>query len=301
MNYNYLRYFSVLAQLEHYTLAAARLGISQPSLSSAIHHLEEELGDVQLFEKVGRNIRLTEEGRYFQEKVDSALKELQTASATLRDSKSGAPVIIRMGVISGTVDSTVSRVISEYLQQDGRIRFHITESSAEDLMDLVRQEKLDMAIVDSTNRDRSLHFRKLYQQKLYAALPADHPLAHRESLMPSEIAAEAQIVFNSSLENRFGQWASGDASAPHIVCTVNTVQTALDLVAAGVGTALISEACVPPRDDVRCIPLAHWHQALYMCILYDKWLEPPVWTFVEKLVSTLRSLRSSVPESGKTP
>ena len=62
MNYNYLRYFSVLAQVEHYTLAAARLGISQPSLSSAIHHLETELGGVKLFEKVGRNIRLTEEG-----------------------------------------------------------------------------------------------------------------------------------------------------------------------------------------------------------------------------------------------
>ena len=68
MNYNYLRYFSVLAQVEHYTLAAARLGISQPSLSSAIHHLEEELGGVRLFEKVGRNIRLTEEGRYYQER-----------------------------------------------------------------------------------------------------------------------------------------------------------------------------------------------------------------------------------------
>ena len=74
MNYNYLRYFSVLAQLEHYTLAAARLGISQPSLSSAIHNLETELG-VQLFEKVGRNIRLTEEGRFYQEKVTTALNE----------------------------------------------------------------------------------------------------------------------------------------------------------------------------------------------------------------------------------
>ena len=52
MNYNYLRYFSVLAQVEHYTLAAARLGISQPSLSSAIHNLEAELGGVKLFEKV---------------------------------------------------------------------------------------------------------------------------------------------------------------------------------------------------------------------------------------------------------
>ena len=80
MNYNYLRYFSVLAQVEHYTLAAARLGISQPSLSSAIHHLETELGGVKLFEKIGRNIRLTEEGRYYQEKVDAALRELHTAS-----------------------------------------------------------------------------------------------------------------------------------------------------------------------------------------------------------------------------
>ena len=43
MNYNVLRYFSVLAQVEHYTIAAARLGISQPSLSSAIHNLENAL------------------------------------------------------------------------------------------------------------------------------------------------------------------------------------------------------------------------------------------------------------------
>ena len=53
-------------------MASARLGISQPSLSNAINHLEDELGGVRLFEKVGRNIRLTEEGRYYQERVDAA-------------------------------------------------------------------------------------------------------------------------------------------------------------------------------------------------------------------------------------
>ena len=140
MNYNYLRYFSVLAQLEHYTLAAARLGISQPSLSSAIHHLEEELGDVRLFEKVGRNIRLTEEGRYFQERVDAALKELNEASNTLRDSRTSAPVIIRLGVVSGTLDSTVAKEILSHIRQNDRIRFRLTESSAEELMDLVREK-----------------------------------------------------------------------------------------------------------------------------------------------------------------
>lgn len=288
MNYNYLRYFSVLAQVEHYTLAAARLGISQPSLSSAIHHLEDELGGVRLFEKVGRNVRLTEEGRYYQEKVDAALMELNTASITLRESKVSAPVLIRLGVVSGTVRGTVSQEIAAYLQQNERIRFRLTESSAEDLMDMVRQEKLDMAIVDMTNRDRTLHFRKLCRRNFCAALPPEHPLSRCRSVHPQQLTRESQIVFHYDMDNSFGQWASGTPSDEHIVCTVNTAQAALDLVAAGVGICVVPDDCVQERTDVHFVPIENWHQALYMCILYDKWLEPLVWSFVEQLVSVIR-------------
>jgi len=288
MNYNYLRYFSVLAQVEHYTLAAARLGISQPSLSSAIHHLEDELGGIKLFEKVGRNIRLTEEGRFYREKVDAALQELNDASMTLRDSKISAPVVIRMGAVSGMLSGTVSKEIANYIAENTRIRFRLTESSADDLMDLVRQEKLDMAIVDSTNRDRSLHFRKLGQGNFCVALPVGHPLTGSESLSPQQIADLPQIAFRYDVENSFGQWASGISPEENIVCSVNTAQAALELVAAGVGIAVMSESCVQQRSDVHFVPLKNWHQALYMCILYDKWLEPPVWAFVEELVRIIR-------------
>ena len=288
MNYNYLRYFSVLAQVEHYTLAAARLGISQPSLSSAIHHLEAELGNVKLFEKVGRNIRLTEEGRYYQERVDAALKELNTASMTLRESKVSAPVLIRLGVVSGTVSGTVSREIAAYLQQNDRIRFRMTESSAEELLDMVRQEKLDMAIVDMTDRDRTLHFRKLCRRNFCAALPRDHPLSSQALLTPQQLSQEPQIVFNYDMENTFGQWASGTPIDERVVCTVNTAQAALDLVSAGVGICVVPDDCIQVREDVCFLPIENWHQALYMCILYDKWLEPPVWTFVEQLVKVIR-------------
>ena len=288
MNYNYLRYFSVLAQVEHYTLAAARLGISQPSLSSAIHHLESELGNVRLFEKVGRNVRLTEEGRYYQEKVDAALKELNTASMTLRDSKISAPVLIRLGVVSGTVSGSVAREIAAYLKQNDRIRFRLTESSAEELMDMVRQEKLDMAIVDMTDRDRTLHFRKLCRRNFCAALPSGHPLNGSEVLTPHQLSQEPQIVFNYGMENTFGQWASGISSDEHIVCTVNTAQVALDLVSSGVGICVVPDDCVQTRENVRFVPIENWHQALYMCILYDKWLEPPVWSFVDQLVKVIR-------------
>ena len=288
MNYNYLRYFSVLAQVEHYTLAAARLGISQPSLSSAINHLESELGGIKLFEKVGRNIRLTEEGRYYQEKVDAALHELNSASMTLRNSQISAPVVIRMGVVSGTLGGLVAKELALYIRQNERIRIRLTESSAEELMDLVRQEKLDMAIVDTTNRDRSLHFRKLGQRDFCVALPAGHRLAGSEFVLPQQIAQEPQVVFNYDIESSFSQWAVGTASDENIIGVVNTAQGALDLVAAGAGICVISNECIQNREDVCFVPLKNWHQALYMCILYDKWLEPPIWDLVEKLIKAIR-------------
>jgi len=293
MNYNVLRYFSVLAQVEHYTIAAARLGISQPSLSSAIHNLENELGGVKLFEKVGRNIRLTEEGKFYREKVDAALNELHSASLMLRDSKLSAPVVIRMGVVSGSLDGTVAEKIVNYTQSNNRIRFHLTESSAENLMDLVRQEKLDMAIVDSTDRDRSLHFRKLMERDFFVAMPEEHPLAENAFIDPNEVVHEPQVVFNYNVGKSFKEWTTGTPADESVICTVDTAQSALDLVAAHIGIAFIPEQCIQPRAGIRYIPLRNWHQALYMCILYDKWLEPPVWDFVEMIV---REVRKSAPE-----
>ena len=288
MNYNVLRYFSVLGQVEHYTIAAARLGISQPSLSSAIHNLETELGGVKLFEKTGRNIRLTEEGKFYHEKVDAALNELHAASLMLRDSKGSAPIVIRMGFVSGTLNGLVASLIMKHAQENNRIRFHLTESSAENLMDMVRQEKLDMAIVDSTDRDRSLHFRKLKERDFYIAAPEGHPLTQQAYVEPQEVVHIPQVVFNYDVGNSFKEWTTGTPADEKVVCTVDTVQSALDLVAAGVGVAFIPDTCVQDFPGVQFIPLRNWHQALYMCILYDKWLEPPVWDFVELLVNSIR-------------
>ena len=293
MNYNYLLYFSVLAQTEHYTTAAARLGISQPALSSAIHNLENDLGGVKLFEKVGRNIRLTDEGRYYQENVDEAIQQLHRASMTLRDSKTQAPIVIRMGVVSGTVDGFLAREIVRYTRENKRIRFHLTESSSENLMDLVRQEKLDMAIIDSTNRDRSLHFRKLFEREYFVALPLAHPLADRASIDPREVVLEPQVVFNYNVGKSFKEWASGTPADEAVICTVDTARVALDLVAAGLGITFIPNECVENHPGIRYVPLKNWHQALYMCILYDKWLEPPVWDFIEIVVKGFRQKKAT--------
>ena len=294
MNYNYLLYFSVLAQTEHYTTAAARLGISQPALSNAIHNLENDLGGVKLFEKSGRNIRLTKEGRFYQEIVDESIQKLHGASLLLRDSKLMAPVVIRMGVISGTVGGLLAREMVKYAENNPRIRFHLTETSSEQLMDMVRQEKLDMAVVDTAGRDRSLHFRKLFERELFVALPEDHPLADRSSLDPKEVMDQPQVVTNYNVSKSFQEWTSGTPADETVICTVNTSDAALALVQAGMGIAFVSGDCRKSIPGIRYVPLNNWHQALYMCILYDKWLEPPVWSFVDQLVV---AIRKNNPES----
>lgn len=287
MNYNYLRYFLVLAQVEHYTVAAARLGISQPSLSSAIHILESELG-VKLFEKSGRNIKLTEQGRFFQTKVGDAMAELDSATRILQDSREQAPIVLHIGCVSGALSGVISDLVAQYIANEKRARFRILEDSSENLMDLLRNEKLDMAIVDITDRDRSLHFRKMRQRDFVVAVPYDHALAEYEKLTSTMLKTYPLIGCNYGTERSFGEWTVRSPLEENIICQVNTVQAALDLVAANVGIAIIPDECAAERDDIIYIPLHNWHQALYMCILYDRWLEPPVWDFVEQVVTAVR-------------
>lgn len=287
MNYNYLRYFSVLAELEHYTLAAARLEISQPSLSSAIRNLENELG-VRLFEKVGRNIRLTEEGRYFQKKVDAAMEELNSATEALQNSQENAPIVIRLGLVSGALDGPVADQMFQLSKISDRYRFHITEGSAKELVDLLHQEKLDMAIVDVTSRDRSLHFRKLRQRNFCVAVPKGHPLSNQKSICVSDLAQYPQIGFSHSMDKNFEDWAARPDMPKHFVCQVNTVSCAISLVAANLGVTTIPEECILPVEGICYIPLENRHQALYSCIVYDRWLSPPVWEFVDQVVKAAK-------------
>ena len=84
MNLNHLSYFRVLAKLEHYTQAAEELSITQPSLSHAMSTLKEDLG-TYLFEKQGRNIKLTKYGKIYFEYVDRALSELEKEKKRLEN------------------------------------------------------------------------------------------------------------------------------------------------------------------------------------------------------------------------
>ncbi len=88
MNLFHIRYFVELAHTGHYTRAAERLCIAQPSLSHAIGQLETELG-VPLFEKNGRNTVLTSFGEEFLNCAENALRTLDSGVESLKRSAQG--------------------------------------------------------------------------------------------------------------------------------------------------------------------------------------------------------------------
>ena len=91
MNWQYLRYFEVVAREEHFTRAADKLHMTQSALSKSIDNLEKDIG-IPLFEQYGRNIKLTRYGQIFYNHVSAATSEIEDGLRTIRnmvDTKSG--------------------------------------------------------------------------------------------------------------------------------------------------------------------------------------------------------------------
>ncbi len=230
---------------------------------------------------------------------------IRFATNILRSGGAGAPIPMRLGIVSGALAGNAAAELLRCLKQEPRdvfeitelLRclkqeprdvFEITEDSSPHLLDLLRQERLDMAIVSESLRDRSLHFRRLCRKPLYAAVPEDHPLALLPSVSPDMLQTYPQIALEYSLENEYDAWADGPQQQVPIHFLANTRQTALDLVAAEGGITVTTI-----EDGYRCpgvafVPLENRYQALYLCTLYDKWLEPPIWDVAERLVAIFR-------------
>lgn len=86
LNFTSLEYFLKAAEMEHLTKAAEALHIAQPALSRTIRGLEEEL-NVTLFEKEGRNIRLTRDGHILLKYTENFLREYKAMQQELEDSR----------------------------------------------------------------------------------------------------------------------------------------------------------------------------------------------------------------------
>ena len=154
MNLNQLQYFVTLAHKEHYIKAAEELAITQPSLSHAIHLLEEEL-NTKLFEKRGRNIVLTKYGRVFLEYVEESLRILDSGVKKTMSLTSETGGELNLAYIYTLGSVFVPKLVSDFLKQNPKLdmKFQFTVGNTTDIIQGLKEEKYDIAFCSRKEKE----------------------------------------------------------------------------------------------------------------------------------------------------
>ncbi|OOM77285.1 HTH-type transcriptional regulator GltC [Clostridium puniceum] len=283
MNLYHLRYFVTLAHLEHYTKAAEKLMITQPSLSHAISVLEKELG-VSLFEKEGRNVVLTKCGKIFLSDVDKSLELLDSNIRTLKMISTG----------EGRIDLAFLRTLGTdfvpfltkiFLQNNPEksINFHFYTGVTGDIIDGLKNKKYDLAFCSKIKEEQSIEFIPIAKQDLVLIVPTDHPLAHRDTIDLAETIPYPQILFTkkSGLRPVIDDLFRKIGKTPKIAYEVEEDQVIAGLVSNNFGIAICPNMTMLNSMNLKIIQITNpiIERDFYLAVMKDKYLTPVVQNF----------------------
>lgn len=196
MNLTQLRYFVKLAEFEHYGRASKELFISQPALSNAIKQLEADLG-FKLFERRGRNVALTDQGREFKLHVNNALRELDKG-INLESNEEGKS---RIGLAS--VPSINKEFLPEILSSfEKESSFDASfdvwgQRTSSRCLEALAEGQVDFVFCGSNSSDQDMRWVPVLPQWLYAVVNPDHEFANCEMLSLNDLKGFSVISYRA--------------------------------------------------------------------------------------------------------
>lgn len=287
MNIRHLRFFVELAKTEHMAKAAENLGISQPSLSYAIGSIEKELG-VPLFEKDGRNIRLTNYGKIYLKYVKKSLDELDIGGEYISELLDVNRGHIRVGFTFTMGQDLIPCLISKFKEQKHTkdVSFDFTQDITEKLVEQLIDDELDIVISSMPNipgiRDK-VSISHLVDQEMLAAVPFSNPLAKKDSVTLKELSKYPMIYYSkkSGLRSRLDDMFSEAGVEPNIVMESVEDHTIIGFVHWGYGVAVVPHL---PQLDPKVVKLLHIEDdvnvhPIYIIKKLDHFVTPAVTSF----------------------
>ncbi|MCK7470926.1 MAG: LysR family transcriptional regulator [Desulfomicrobium escambiense] len=189
-----LRYFQVLAKIQHYTKASQALYITQPSLSYAMTELEKEL-DVRLFDKHGKKMTLSSQGHTFLKSVDGSLSMLDEGIDAVRLS---GPLMgkVTLGYISSLSSTFLPEVLTSFYKDpgNGKITFNFVQNLNNALLDGLKEGGIDLAFCPDPSKDVSSA--PVLRQELFLVVPKGHRCAKLPEIDIHEVKDEPFILTN---------------------------------------------------------------------------------------------------------
>lgn len=254
MELRQLSYFVAVAEECHFTRAAKRLHVAQSGLSASVRALERELG-AELFVRNTRQVRLTPAG--------AAL--LAEARRTLAASDACAAAVAAVqGLLRGTLAIGslqclhvvhMPAVLAGFVSAHPGLDVELRQGGSGELTSLVAQGKLDVAFVSRPAAyPDEVVVTSLATEPLVLACAPDHALASADRVPAAALAGERFVDFAPDWGTR--DLVDSVVGARHVALEVTDVHSLLDLVACGLGVALVPQSFSVKTDRVRFIGLA---------------------------------------------
>ncbi len=243
-----LRTFAVVAEHQHVTRAASALGLTQPAVSHQLKALERKLG-LAVFERVGRGVRLTADGRALLPAVSSAL-------AALRSLEEAAAA--RAGLIEGELTVAASNTIGIYrvpawsagfLDRHPGVGLRVRTVNTREAIGLLRGAKVDCALVEGPDTHDGLEVLGVGTDELVVVASAGHPLAGHGTVRTADLAAHRYLARErGSGTEALAAELLGPAYRAGPVLELGQVDAVRAAVLAGLGFAVLPLAAI--GDDL---------------------------------------------------
>jgi LysR family transcriptional regulator, carnitine catabolism transcriptional activator len=259
MDRRHLEYFLAIAESGSFTRAAAALNIAQPSLSHTILMLERELG-AQLFERLGRGVKLTAAGQALLEPARRTLGSFEQAQAAVRrvdDVGFG-----RLCVITNTLWAIepLVQIVAEFRRAHPAVQLTVPDPQRRfDVLEAVRSGAADFGLVDGVAPTGALESRWLVDHRLVAVLPPQaRPGLERATLADLIPLGLISTPHGTALRELLDEELQADGESPELAVETAHLASVVPLILAGAGAALLPEglAATAAARGARVVPMA---------------------------------------------
>src|SRR5579875_3182634 len=247
MQLHQLRYVVAVAEERRFTRAAARLHVAQPSISSAVAALEQELG-AALFHRERSEVTLTGAGEAFLPWARQVLADCEAGAAAVRDllGLRGGRLVI--GATPSLTTNLLPPVLARFHADYPGVELTVHEAGSQDLVDRLGKGEMDLAVVILPVDRPWVESRSLLEEELVLAVDRGHPLAHRRSIRVPELEHVPLVMFKDGYDLREATLAACREAgfSPTMALQGLEMDGALAVAAAGLAAAVVPWSVVSP-------------------------------------------------------
>lgn len=240
MNLRDLRYLVALADLRHFGKAADACFVSQPTLSTQVRKLEEELG-VTLVERAPRKVMLTTAGQEVVARARQILADVDQMKEAARRSQDPESGTLRLGVFPTLGPYLLPHVLPKLQERFPKLELLLIEEKSDVLLARLREGKLDAALLALPVHDEQLHAEWLFDEPFVLATPAQHRLASSASMTMDQLAGETLLLLEDGhcLRDQALDVCRLSGANERNGFRATSLETLRQMVAAGVGVTLL--------------------------------------------------------------